>query len=321
LNAVRRVVIGGHRRSIPVAEGIPVPTLREIKRRIRSVESTEQITRAMKMIAGARLRSAQGRMLAMRPYVRELARVLAGLLPQLSGDEHTLLERRDPARATGLLLISPDRGLCGGLPGNLARRAASFVEEARAKGQEVVAFVSGRKGLRALRRLGGVEVAFEAAGESERPPATLADRIAKSLAEAFESGRIDEASAVYAEFRSAASQRIVCRRLLPVEREALTHDAPRAAREEGASYLAAELEPGLVELAAAAIVRHVGAAVYKALLEGAASELGARLTAMDAATRNAGELIGDLTLEYNKARQAAITKEMLDIAGGVEAMR
>jgi F-type H+-transporting ATPase subunit gamma len=320
-----------------------MPTLSDIKRRIGSVQSTEQITRAMKMIAAARLRRAQDRMLAMRPYVRELERLIARLLPELTGDEHTLLERRGPVRRVGLLLFTPDRGLCGGLPGNLLRRAEALIAEHAGAGRGVSVFVYGKKGRRAMSRRPDVEVAFTDEGESETPGAGLAEKIAGAAAAAFEEGRIDEAHAVFAEFRSAAAQRVVDRQVIPVEREGLVHDRPRpraaAARssdeepvENGVEsetrdaetrhpYAGAELEPDLAGLAEAAIRRHLGAVVYHALLESAASELGARLTAMDAATRNAGDLISRLTLEYNKARQAAITKEILDIVGGVEALR
>ena len=145
-----------------------MPTLRDIKRRIRSVENTRQITRAMKMIAGTRLRRAQERMLAMRPYTRELARIIAGLLPELVGDEHTLLEKRPHVRAVGLLLVTPDRGLCGGLPGSLAREVARFVDSSHAVGCQVLAFVSGRKGRRMLARRGDVEIALSEAVEKFR---------------------------------------------------------------------------------------------------------------------------------------------------------
>ncbi len=329
-----------------------MPTLRDIKRRIRSVKSTEQITKAMKMIAGARLRRAQERMLAMRPYVRELGRILAGILPELTGREHTLMEKRPEVKRLGLVLVTPDRGLCGGLPGGLVRRARREVEEARSAGQKVVLFPAGRKGRRALARgrlgdSGGVEIGNAFEDDSERPTATTAEKIAAALAEAFSKRSIDAARIVFAEFRSAATQRIVALPLLPVAREPLSQAASsghlaaptdRAAEPKGPDtgetgagekedsgkaepYAGAELEPTAASLADAAIQRHVGATIYRALLEGAASELGARLTAMDAATRNAGELIFDLTLTYNKARQATITAEIMDIVGGVEALR
>ncbi len=296
-------------------------TLRDIKRRIRSVENTRQITRAMKMIAGTRLRRAQERMLAMRPYTRELARIIAGLLPELVGDEHTLLEKRPQVRAVGLLLVSPDRGLCGGLPGNLAREVAQFVESSHAVGCDILAFVSGRKGRRMLARRGDVEIALSEEDDSEQPTAARAERIASALADAFERGRIDAGRVIFAEFRSAVTQRVRSVPVLPVARESLVHDAAPSAEEHDQPYAGAELEPDVRGLVAAAIRRHLGAVVYKALLEGATSELGARLTAMDAATRNAGDLITDLTLQYNKARQANITKELMDIVGGVEALR
>ncbi len=295
-------------------------TLSDIKRRIRSVQNTEQITRAMKMIAGTRLRRAQTRMLAMRPYKRELARIIAGILPHLAGDEHTLLEQRKNVRRTGLFLVTPDRGLCGGLPGNLIRESARFINEKRADGIDVLVYVSGRKGIRALRPREDVDMGVCKEGDSERPTGVLAESIAMSLADAFEEGRIDEVYAVYGEFRSAAVQHVRRVRVLPVDRESLVHDALAPTKELAGRYAGAEFEPSLRKLAEAAIRRHLGAVVYGALLEGAASELGARLTAMDAATRNAGDLITELTLVHNKARQAAITSELMDIVGGVEAL-
>ena len=298
-----------------------MPTLRDIKRRIRSVESTEQITRAMKMIAGTRLRHAQERMLAMRPYRRELARIIAGLLPGLAGDEHTLLEQRKRVRRSGLFLVTPDRGLCGGLSGNLVREALGFIEEKRAAGIEVLVYVSGRKGRRAVRGRRDVDVGICEEGDSERPTGALAESIATCLADAFEEERVDEVYTVYADFRSAAVQRVRRVRVLPVDRESLVHESPGAQEKLAAGYAGAEFEPDLKELIEAAIRRRLGAVVYGALLEGAASELGARLTAMDAATRNAGDLITELTLAHNKARQAAITNALMDIVGGVEALR
>lgn len=295
-------------------------TLNDIKRRIRSVQNTEQITRAMKMIAGTRLRRAQARMLAMRPYKRELARIIAGILPHLAGDEHTLLEQRKRVRRAGLLLVTPDRGLCGGLPGNLVREAICFINEKRASGIDVLVYVSGRKGRRALRPRKDIEIGICEEGSSERPTGALAESIAMCLADAFEEGRVDEVYAVYGEFRSAAAQHVRRVRVLPVDRESLVHDAPAPAEKLVDRYAGAEFEPDLQGLVEAAIRRHLGAVVYGALLEGAASELGARLTAMDAATSNAGDLITELTLAHNKARQAAITNALMDIVGGVEAL-
>jgi F-type H+-transporting ATPase subunit gamma len=296
-------------------------TLSDIKRRIRSVRNTEQITRAMKMIAGTRLRQAQARMLAMRPYKRELARAIAGILPHLAGDEHTLLEQRTQVRRVGLFLVTPDRGLCGGLPGSLIREGMRFIDEKLASGTGVLAYVSGRKGRRALRPRKDIDIGICENGDSERPTGSLGESIAMCLADAFEEGRVDEVYAVYGEFRSAAAQIVRRVRVLPVDRESLVHDAPAPAEELAGRYAGAEFEPDLQELVEAAIRRHLGSVVYGALLEGAASELGARLTAMDAATKNAGDLITELTLAHNKARQAAITNELMDIVGGVEAMR
>jgi F-type H+-transporting ATPase subunit gamma len=295
-------------------------TLSDIKRRIRSVTNTQQITRAMKMIAGTRLRRAQGRMLAMRPYKRELARVISGILPHLAGDENTLLAQRKTIRRAGLFLVTPDRGLCGGLPGNLIREAGRFIDEMRAKGVDVLVYVSGRKGRRALRPRGDIEIGMCEEGDSERPTGANAEAIAMSLADAFEAGRVDEVYAVYGEFHSAAAQYVRRVPVLPVDRESLVHDAPAPTDELVARYAGAEFEPDIEQLVEAAIRRHLGAVVYGALLEGAASELGARLTAMDAATSNAGDLIIDLTLAHNKARQAAITNDLMDIVGGVEAL-
>lgn len=294
-------------------------TLRDIRHRIRSVRGTAQITRAMKMIAGARLRRAQERMLAMRPYVRELSRLVAGMLGELKGDEHALLAGREPARAVALLAVSPDRGLCGGLPGNIAKNAARIIEEERASGRTVHLFVSGKKGKRALSRMPGAEVAYAAEGGSERPRAADAEKFAAEIMRAFASGKVDAASVLYAGFRSAVSQEMVTRTLFPVSAEELRDElGPEVSP---APCGLAEIEPGPEGLARALLQRHMGAKIYLALLEGASSELGARLTAMDAATRNAEDLEKELTLELNKARQAAITEEMLDIIGGAEALK
>ena len=287
--------------------------LRQTRRRIRSIQSTAKITRAMELVAASKMRRAQLNALAARPYAERLRWVLADLaetLPQIDPeDRHPLLQERDEVKSLELILVTPNRGLSGGLPGNLNRRAALFLTD-RALPARIIAV--GRKGRDFMRRTRQnvvaefLELGDYASYQDIRP-------IAQVAMEDFISREADEVWLIYAEFVNTVTQRPVALRLLPIE----PPTAEETSATEAIDYI---YEPGRAEVLAELLPRYFERSVYDAVLEAAASEQSARMVAMRNATENANELIEDLTLEYNKARQEAITSELLDIVGGVEAM-
>ncbi|TMC00420.1 MAG: ATP synthase F1 subunit gamma [Chloroflexi bacterium] len=286
--------------------------LREIRRRIRSVQSTAKITHAMELVAASKMRRAQQNAIAGRPYAEKMRFVLADLaetIPLIDPDElDPLLRTRPEKRAVELVLVTPDRGLSGGLPATLNRRAAQFILEQADVPVRVIAV--GKKGRDFMRRTGQNVVAeFIAIGdypgyEDVRP-------IAQIAAEDFVEGRADEVVILYARFVNTVVQRPEIFRLLPVE-------PPQDKSTNRIDYI---YEPGRAEVLAELLPRYIERQVYDAVLEAIASEQSARMVAMRNATDNANELIRDLTLVYNKARQESITSELLDITGGVEALR
>ncbi|HXZ88941.1 MAG TPA: ATP synthase F1 subunit gamma [Candidatus Binataceae bacterium] len=285
-------------------------TLKAIRRRISSVKSTQQITRAMKLVAASRLRRAQEALLNARPYHEALKRVSDSLL--LSAPEVTA-PAEDAKRAMLMVVAASDRGLCGGYNSNLLRMAEETARRARTSGIEVKFFAIGRKALDHLRRTAQPIDAERINNAPRLATVGLARDIASKILSDWRTGAIVEAGIVYNSFHSALSQRPTYEKLLPVE-------PPEAAGEPTArtDYL---IEPSAAELVPVVLRSYLEAAVLHALLEAEASEHGARMTAMDAATNNAVEMISRLTLEMNRARQAAITKELMDIVGGAEALR
>lgn len=285
-------------------------TLKAIRRRISSVKSTQQITRAMKLVAASRLRRAQEALLNARPYHEALKRVSDSLL--LSAPEVTA-PAEDAKRTMLMVVAASDRGLCGGYNANLLRMAEETARRTRANGIEVKFFAVGRKALDHLRRTGQPIDAERINNAPRLATVALARDIAGKILSDWRTGAIVEAGVVYNSFHSALSQRPTYEKLLPVE-------PPEAAGEPTAraDYL---IEPSAAELVPVVLRSYLEAAVLHALLEAEASEHGARMTAMDAATNNAVEMISRLTLEMNRARQAAITKELMDIVGGAEALR
>ncbi len=281
-----------------------MPALIDIRRRIRSVKSTQQITKAMKMVSAAKLRRAQEAMFAARPYARKMLEVLNDVAARASADAHPLLEARGHDKVL-LVVITGDKGLCGAFNANIIRAATRFVEERRGQGVELA--VVGRKVRDAMRRR-GYKVRTERVGVFQPLRYTTARELAKELIEAFTSGAADEVYLVYNEFKSVIQQRIVVDRLLPIERQVL---APQ--QQAAVDYI---YEPEPAGLFKSLLPRHVEVQVFKALLESQAAEHGARMTSMDAATNNAAEMIDGLTLYMNKVRQAAITKEIIEIVSG-----
>ena len=286
-------------------------TLRQIKRRIRSIQSTAKITRAMELVAASKMRRTQLRALAGRPYAEKMRWVLAALaetLPHADPETlHPLLRRREEVRAVDIVFITPDRGLCGGLPAILNRRAASFILEL---GKPVRAVAVGRKGRDFLQRT-GQEIAAEFINIGDKPGYDDLRPVAQVVMEDFIEGRADEVYIIYGQFVSTVVQRPEVYKLLPVE-------PPTDAATLAVDYI---YEPNRQEVLAELLPRHVERQVFEAVLEAIASEQSARMVAMRSATDNANEMMRDLTLVYNKARQESITSELLDITGGVEALR
>jgi F-type H+-transporting ATPase subunit gamma len=288
-------------------------TLRSIRKRIGSVRNTRQITRAMKLVAAAKLRRAQESVFAARPYANEIAKVLGRIVRGLDVETHPLLLRRDPRRVEILIVVS-DRGLCGGFNANVLRRAEAFLLEREPAAVEVRVSVVGRKARDYFRRRRRDlrKVVTDVRGG---PDSALAAEIADELIARYTAEEVDEVYVLYGAFRSAIAQRPTVERLLPIGNLAATEAAPE---EGGVEY---KFEPSASALLAHLLPRYVQAQVYHALLESAASEQGARMTAMDAATNNASEMIDRLTLVYNRARQAAITTELVEIVSGAEALK
>jgi len=286
-------------------------TLRQIRRRIRSIQSTAKITRAMELVAASKMRRTQARALAARPYAEKMRWVLANLaqtLPFVDPEAlHPLLRRHDHANAVEVVFITPDRGLCGGLPTTLNRRIASFILDL---GREVRVVAVGRKGRDFLHRT-GQNVVAEFINIGDNPGYEELRPISQVVMEDFIEGRADEVHVIYAHFVSTIVQRPEVYKLLPVE-------PPEEAAIWAVDYI---YEPTREEVLAELVPRYVERQVYEATLEAIASAQSARMVAMRNATDNANEIMGELTLVYNKARQESITSELLDITGGVEALK
>jgi len=285
-------------------------TLQDIRRRIRSVQSTQKITRAMKLVAAAKLRRAQERMVEARPYATKMTELVQTLGRGLGEDKHPLLARPEAMRAL-YVVVTSDKGLCGAFNANVIRRALDLV---RGRPTEASGLVPvGRKARDFFRRRPW-EMRSERVGLLDHLTFEQASTLAQELMQGFLAAEVGEVWLVFNEFRSVAHQRVVVERLLPLEPAA----AEGGDEGPGVDYLY-EPDPGTI--LDALLPRHVEVQVYRALLESAAGEHGARMTAMEAATKNAQEMIELLTIHYNKARQERITKELLDIVGGAEALR
>jgi F-type H+-transporting ATPase subunit gamma len=284
--------------------------LKALRRRIASIKSTQQITRAMKMVAAARLRRAQERILEARPYADKMREVLQSLSLRTDPTTHPLLKRREMKRVE-LLVITTDRGLCGSFNQNVFRSVEQFIRENPTASEEISLTMVGRKGLDYFRRR-NAPLIRDYAGRFREIDYPVAATIGKDLVEDFTNETADGVFLIYNEFRSPLVQRVMVRELLPIEPLKVEPD-----------YYAVEYiyEPSAEAILAELLPRYVEVQIYRALLESLAGEHGARMTAMGAATDNAQDMIERLALVYNKARQGAITKEMMEIVGGVEALR
>jgi F-type H+-transporting ATPase subunit gamma len=283
-------------------------TLRDIRRRIRAVQSTQKITRAMKLVAAAKLRRAEERIREARPYARKMSELLGSLALRTSADSHPLLARREGGRRE-IVIVTADKGLCGAFNSNILRRSLEFIRQSEEATLTLV--VVGRKARDHYRRRSWT-VKSEMVGFFDRLAYSHAAELSKGLIDAYLMEETDEVHLIYNEFRSVAVQRVVREQLLPIT------PAPAPADAALVDYL---YEPSADSILADLLPRHVRTQVYRALMESLAAEYGARMTAMEAATKNAAEMIDLLTIQYNKARQERITKELLDIVGGAEALR
>ena len=289
-----------------------MPSLIDIRRRIRAVKSTQQITKAMKMIAASRLRRAQERVVGARPFAQRMLAVLNGLVTRVEESAHPLLRMPEQGQGRPLLIvITADRGLCGSFNTNVIKAASQFISTGGGGGREIALGLIGRKGRDFFRRR-GFEVRYEQVNIFQKLTFADAVEIADTAIEEFTSGRASSVYLVYNEFKSVMTQRVVVERLLPIPRL----ETPRDQAVPTIDYL---YEPAPEEIFRELLPRHVQVQVYRALLESAAAEHAARMTAMDAATRNSAEMIDDLTLYMNKVRQAAITREIIEVVSGAAA--
>jgi F-type H+-transporting ATPase subunit gamma len=308
-----------------------MPTLLDYRRRIRSVKSTQQITRAMKFVAAAKLRRAQEGVYSARPYAREILRVLRSAAERMEKPAHALLERR-PEEKLLVMVLTSDRSLCGAFNSNVIRHASEFLQAHSA--QKIELIVVGRKGRDTLRRRGYKFVA-EYLNVSASVDFGKAKEISARIAELYVSGEVDAVYAVYNEFKNVMVQKLRTEKLLPIDPAVIASESggekERSAAKHGGAGSSLPMKPApggttllvdyiyeqpVGEIFGGLVPRYLESEVFRILLESAAAEHAARMTAMDSATRNARELIDKLTLQMNKIRQATITKELIEIVSG-----
>jgi F-type H+-transporting ATPase subunit gamma len=294
---------------------------RDVKNRIASVKNIQKITRAMEMVAAARLRRAELRIAALRPYASAIRRMTrqaaeaAGNVPALP-----ILAEHEDERRVALLLVTADRGLAGAFNSQIIRAGVRTAADYQADGREIVYYATGRRGVSSL-TFRGTEPEQGFTGFTERPSYANAREIAHALTAAYVDGKVDRVEILYNGYLSPISQEVRRETLLPLQ-QATILDAPEEEAEEPSGHHAlVEYEPDPEEILQRLVPDYVEISIYRALLESTASELGARMTAMRSASDNAGEIIGDLTLEMNRARQAEITQEIMEVVGGAEALR
>lgn len=281
--------------------------LRDIKRKIKSIQNTKQITKAMEMIAAANLRKAQNAAESARPYADKMKEVIASIAAGTRDAIHPMLQKRE-IKKTGYLVITSDRGLAGGYNANVLRMVLNNIKERHASADEYVVFVIGRKG-RDFFRKRNIPLADEVTGLPDFPRFSDIKMIASKAVQYFADGKYDQLYLVYNKFNNAISQTPVERQLLPLAD--VTADGPLT------DY---EYEPSAEEVLGVLLPKYAETLIYSALLEGKASEFGARMTAMGNATKNATKFISELTLQYNRARQASITQEITEIVAGANAL-
>jgi F-type H+-transporting ATPase subunit gamma len=292
--------------------------VQDLKRRIRSVKNTSKITKAMELVTSARLRRAQARIEAMRPYADRMLELMGGVARASSSVRSIPLLQRREVQTVAIVPLTGDRGLAGAFNGQVIRRALQVERELRGEGKDVRWLVAGKKG-RSTLTFRRYDVAGAWTGFSDRPEYGDAQAIAHRLAELYNDGEVDAVRLVYNEYESPLVQRVTVKEVLPIEEHLLETDEEE--RREDAQRGDFIFEPEPEEILARLVPVYLETEVYRALLESAASEQGARMTAMRNASKNAGELIEGLTLQMNRARQAAITQELLEVVAGADALQ
>ena len=291
-----------------------MPSLKDLKNRIKSVKSTQKITKAMKMVAAAKLRRAREQAEAARPYAEGMERLLSSLASSINAgaDAPKLLSGTGKSDTQLIVVATSDRGLCGGFNSSIVRFVRRKVRELQGQGIKVKLLCVGRKGYEQLNHEFGAIIIGKSELNKKKLAYGDAEVISRELANRFEAGEFDVAHIVYNRFKSAISQIVTYQQVIPLE---ISQNS--ALSTQNSAY---EYEPSETEILADLLPKNLGVQVYRSLLENAASEQGARMTAMDNATRNAGEMIKGLSLKYNRTRQAAITKELIEIISGAEAV-
>ena len=289
-----------------------MPSLKDIRKRIGTVKNTQKITRAMKLVAAAKLRRAQDSIVAARPYANELMNVIGDLAERTDRSAHPLLDAREDGTRAHLIVMTSDRGLAGAFNSSICRRVELWMREEAGQYTDVHLHIVGRKGNEYFkRRIPDSIVGFDNAPTPANALET-GGALAIRFTDVYSNNQTDRVFVVYNEFKSAVAQDVVVERLLPIVPRPLgEHDSP----------VDFKFEPSKDELLDHLLPLYVQVELYRAFLESVASEFGARMSAMDNATRNAGEMIEKLTLQYNRARQATITKELLEIISGAEALK
>jgi len=285
--------------------------LKSIKKRIVSVKNTRQITKAMKMVSAAKLRRAQENVVAARPYAKKLGEVLQRLAGSQESDGHPLLEKREAEKAL-VILVTSDRGLCGGFNANISKAAERFIKERKADYTEISLLTVGRKGYEFLKNRQTIHKNYS--GVLSNLNYQTAAMLAQEVVQGYLAGDYDEVFLLFNAFRSVMTQDITLQQLLPIT-------PPEGGEGEGEVVQEYIYEPSKGELLAELLPKYIEVTMFKAMLESVASEHGARMTAMDSASKNATEMIGKLTLAYNRARQAAITTELMEIISGAESIK
>lgn len=291
-----------------------MPTLRDIRKRLKAVQSTKKITAAMKMVAASKMRKVQDRMLNFRPYALRMQTILSDLAKVAEREIHPLLALR-PKKTIEVLVITSDKGLCGAFNTNILRAAANYINSLKKEGVEVRVSVVGRKARDYFRRR-NVTMRKTWIGLSGRITYTNAQEIAADLSENYTNEAFDEVTVIYNEFKSLVTQKVTIVKLLPIG--AIEGEEGQKESSMTADYL---YEPSRAAIFERLLPKYVEIQIYRGLLESSAAEEAARMAAMENATKNCSELITKITLLANKVRQASITKELMDIVGGVEALK
>jgi len=289
-----------------------MPSLKDIKKRISSVKNTQQITKAMKMVAAAKLRRAQDAAVQARPYAEKLQSVLSNLAAREEADAHPLLSQRGTGRAL-VVLMTADRGLCGGFNSNVSKEAERFIRANEKGFDDIDLMIIGRKGRDLLKSRGGGKIVKVYENITTEATYKTAQLIGQEVVEAYSEEKYDAVFVLYNAFQSAIVQTVTLEQVLPIQ--------PKVSDEVAADSVDYIYEPDKAGVLEEILPKMVEVQFFRGLLESNASEQGARMSAMDSASRNASEMIGKLTLQYNRARQAAITKELMEIISGAESIK